>query len=57
MQPALIVVDEDAGRDVHRVDEHESLADTAGRQGLLDLWRDVDEAAPCGHVEPQLLPV
>ena len=55
MQAGLVVVDEDRGGDVHGVDEDEPLADAALAEAGLDLGGDVDEAAPGGDVEPELL--
>ena len=55
VQPALVVVDENAGGDMHRVDENEALLDSALAKTLLDLGRDVDEGAAARRLEPQFL--
>jgi hypothetical protein len=55
VEPALVVVDEDGGRYVHRVAEQKPLADSAFPQACLDLRRDVDECPPSRNVEPKLL--
>ena len=57
MQPGLVVVDEHAGRDVHRVHEAQTLFDRALAQALLDLRGDVDEAAAGRHLEPEFFAV
>src|SRR5579864_977169 len=43
LQSRFVVVDEDAGGDVHGVDQAEALGDAALRDRLLDLGGDVDE--------------
>src|SRR5690606_5822585 len=55
VQPALVVVDEHRGGDVHGVDQAEPLPDAARRQRLFDQRRDVHERASSRDVEPQLL--
>ncbi len=52
VQPALIVIDEHAGRDVHGVHQDQTFPDPAGRQALLHIRRDIDECAPCWHFHP-----
>jgi hypothetical protein len=39
------------------IDQHQALLDTAFLQSAVDLAGDVDEGAPGGHLEPQLLAV
>ena len=56
MQPRLVVVDEDAGRDVHGVAQ-QSPSDAALADDLLDLRRDVQEAHPRRQVERQVFGV
>ena len=53
VQPALIVVDEHRGGDVHGIDQRQSFPDAARPQGFLHLGRDVEEAHPFGHFENQ----
>ena len=57
VQPALVVVDEDAGGDVHRVDQAQSFADATLAQAFVDLGGDVDEGAARGDVEPEFLTI
>src|SRR5207248_2066267 len=45
-QAAFVVIDEDAGGDVHRVAQEQALHDAALAEDLLDLRGDVDE----GHL-------
>ncbi len=52
-EPPLVIVDEDRGRDVHGVHEHESLPHPALPHAVLDLARDIDEATARGDVEPE----
>ena len=40
-QARLVIVDEDAGRDVHGIDQHQALLDAALEQALLHLGSDV----------------
>ena len=53
----FIVVDEDAGRNVHRIDEAESLADAALAHAGFDLCGYVHKRAPPGNFEPEFLSV
>src|SRR5262249_47992142 len=53
VEPRLVVVDEHARRDVHGVDEHESLAHAARGHDPRDVGGDVDEAAAGGQVHPE----
>ena len=46
----LVVVDPDAGGDVHRRDEHEPLGDAGLVDGGLDVVGDADELAPLVRV-------
>ena len=45
MQPGLVIIYEDAGCDVHGVDQNEPFADSALLQRFLHLGGDVDESA------------
>ena len=45
MQSALVIIDKDTGRDVHRVDKAESLFDVAFCHYLCDLLCDIDKCA------------
>ena len=57
VQARLVVVDEDAGGDVHGVDQAQALAHAALAHGGLDLTGDVDETAAGRDLEPELLAV
>jgi len=53
VQSAFVVVDEDAGRDVHGIDQTKAFLDPAGAETFFNLWRDVDQAAARGDFEPE----
>ena len=53
METTFVVIDEDAGRDVHGVDQTQSFFDAAGAEAFFNLWRDVDQAAARGDFEPE----
>jgi hypothetical protein len=53
----LIVIDEDGGRDVHRVTQNEAFFYPALPQARLNLGRDVDECPPGGHMKPKLFAI
>src|SRR5688572_15102580 len=55
VQPRLVVVDEDAGRDVHGVDQHDPLRDAAAAHRRLDLGGDVAEGHPGRDLESEVL--
>src|SRR5687767_5134142 len=55
MEPPLVVVNENRRRDVHGVDQAQAFAHAALADQLLNLRRDVDEPAPAGHFEPEML--
>ncbi len=57
VQAGLVVVDEDAGGDVHGVDQHQALAHAAVAYGLLDLRCDVNEPPSGGNLEPELFAI
>ncbi len=66
MEAAFVVVDEDAGRDVHGVDEHKTLLYAALAQRLLHLRGDIDNPpaawadenrAPCGRISSAVPPL
>ena len=52
MEPRLVVVDEDAGSDVHGVAEKEPFTDAAFPEALGDGGGDVDQLAALLDVEP-----
>src|SRR3954452_2043873 len=54
MQARLVVIDEDARRDVHGVDQAEPFADAALGHRPLHLRRDVDEVHPRRDVHRQM---
>ena len=51
MEAGLVIVDEDAGGDVHGVDEDEAFFDAAFGQGLFHVRGDVDDLSAFGNVE------
>jgi hypothetical protein len=55
MEARLVVIDKNGGGDVHGVDQAEALLDAALAHEVLDLVGYVDEAAPVGDVEPEML--
>ncbi len=55
MQSLLVIVDEDRGRDVHRVNQRKTFANATLTQAVLDLRRDVDKPAARRHVETKAL--
>src|SRR4030095_4663767 len=54
VQPAFIVVDENAGSDVHRVDQAQAFTDAAFTDGLRDIIGNVQELPALRHIEPEL---
>jgi hypothetical protein len=56
-EAGFVVVDENAGGDVHGVDEDEAFFDAGLGDGGLDVCGDVDEAAAGGDVEPEFFAV
>src|SRR5947209_142211 len=52
VQPALVVVDEDGSRNMHRVHEAKAFRNAAFAQAVFDLARDVDKREPGRHFEP-----
>jgi hypothetical protein len=57
VESAFVVVDEDAGRDVHGVDQAKTFLDPAGTEALFDLRGDVEEPAARGDFEPEFFAV
>ena len=53
MQAALVVIDEDAGGDVHGIDQAQSLTHAALAESRFDLGSDVHQLPPLGQFEPQ----
>ena len=51
MQAGLVVVDPDAGGDVHGADEGHALGDPGVVDGALDVLGDPDELAPLAVVK------
>ena len=54
VQAALVVVYEYSRGDVHRVHQAQSLVDAALHHEVRDRFRDVHEAAPRRHIEPEM---
>jgi hypothetical protein len=57
MQASLVVVDEDAGSDVHRVYEAQALLDAAIPEALFYARCYVEESTTSGDVEPQFVAI
>ena len=57
VQAALVVVYENAGRDVHRVDKAKTFADAAFSEAFFQFTGDVDEAPPGGDFKPEFLAI
>jgi len=57
MQTALVVVNEDAGADVHGVDEAEIFANAAFGEGGFNVGCDIEIRAAVGRVEPEFFTV
>ena len=57
VQAAFVVVDEHAGRDVHRVAKHQALLNAALADRRFDLRRDVHEGHLRGNVQGQIFGV
>jgi hypothetical protein len=57
VQAALIVINENAGCDVHGIDQYQPLLDPAFVNALLDLAGDIDKRSPGGHFEPQFFAI
>lgn len=55
VQSGFMIVDEDARRDVHRINEAKSFLNPALPQGRLDLIGDIDEPAAGGVFKPKFL--
>ena len=51
MQPRLIIVNEDAGRNVHRIHKAQSVANAASLYRLLNVGRNVHEVHAGRNVE------
>jgi len=57
VQPPLVVVDEHAGRNVHRIYQHKSLLHAAFPYSLFHLAGDVDQFAALASVESKVFGV
>jgi hypothetical protein len=55
MQSSFVIVDEYAGRDVHRVDQAKAFLHSAGSDLGADILSDVYECSAPGHVESEVL--
>jgi hypothetical protein len=54
VEPGFVIVDKDAGSDMHGVDKTEALSDATFFHCLSHIFRDVDEVNPCRDIEPKL---
>jgi hypothetical protein len=57
MQAGFIVVDKDAGGDVHGVAEDEALGDATFLEAMLNLRRDIDKFSPGFSAEPEFFSI
>jgi hypothetical protein len=57
MEAAFVVIDEDAGRDVHGIDQTQTLLDAAGAKASIDLRGDVEQPAAGGDFEAEFFAV
>lgn len=57
VKSSLVIVDEDGCRDVHGVYESESFLNTALKEALLYLRRNIDESMARRNVEPEFFSV
>lgn len=57
MQAGLVIVDEDAGADMHRVAEDKTFANSAFQQTRLHFAGDVHKGTARREIVPQFLPV
>ena len=53
----FVVINENAGRNVHGVDQSKTFSDAAFGDTGLDLWRDMKEFAPVFGFEPEFFPI
>ena len=53
VESTFVVIDEDAGRDVHGIDQTQSFFDAAGAEATVNLRRDVEQPAARGDLEPE----
>src|ERR1039458_4983161 len=54
VKAGLVVIDEDRGGDVHRINEAETLAHAAFLHRLFNFARDVHEIHPVGHLHGEI---
>ncbi|KJU81802.1 hypothetical protein MBAV_006006 [Candidatus Magnetobacterium bavaricum] len=52
VQPRLVIVDKHRRRDVHRINQHQTLLYTTLTQTPLHVRCDVLKCPPCGHLIP-----
>ena len=57
MEALFVIVDEDAGGDVHCVHEAETFPHATGKNLVAYILRDVDERSTFGYVEFEVLGV
>ena len=56
-QSLLVIIDIHAGRNVHRIDEHQSLLHPADLDDGLDLPRDIEIGPPGRRLKPEFFPI
>ncbi len=57
MESPLVIIDEDGGRDVHGIDEAESLLDAAVPKASFNFIGDVDKSDAFGGLKPEFFAV
>ena len=53
MESPFIVIDEDRGGDVHRIDKRETLLNTTFMETAIDVLGDVDKTHAFGGLKPK----
>src|ERR1700751_3081096 len=57
VEPGFVIVNEDAGSDVHGVDEHQAFFNSALPQAILNLWRYPKKLAAPRGLKPELFAI
>jgi hypothetical protein len=57
MQSRFVIVNEDAGGDVHGITEQQSFSDTTLAQTFFNLRRDVDQLPTCRRLKPEFFAI
>jgi hypothetical protein len=57
VQAGFVIVDKDAGGDVHSIAEEETIFDAAFSQALFNLWCNVNKFPPCFCIKPEFFSI